>query len=135
MSNRLGRQTRQGAAGRLAGNRAGRPGGGFLRLFGQRAPTTMGSPAPNQFGHFADSWMSRLLIGAALLLLVVMFPLQWLRTPTLVVRSNVGTFAPRPGATGDTAAGSVTASYDLSEEAQISAQVYDSAGATVKTLL
>ena len=88
---------------------------------------------------FADTWMSRLLIGGALLLLAVMFPLQWLRTPTLVVRANVGTFAPRPGVDPNAAepaqTGTVTANYDLSEEASINAQVYDSAGALVKTLV
>ncbi|HUS15814.1 MAG TPA: FlgD immunoglobulin-like domain containing protein, partial [Chloroflexia bacterium] len=58
----------------------------------------------------------------------------WLRTPTLVVRANVGTFAPHPGGDLSTGTGAVTASYDLSEEAGTSALVYDSNGAVVKTL-
>jgi flagellar hook assembly protein FlgD len=114
----------------------GAPAGRGLRLFGQRTPDALRSAAPGPYGGFFDTWISRLLIGGALLLLVVMFPLQWLRTPSLVVRANMSTFAPRPGV--DTAAGgatgAVTANYDLSEEASITAQVYDAAGAVVKTL-
>src|SRR6476661_8933935 len=114
----------------------GAPAGRGLRLFAQRTPDALRSAAPGPYGGFFDTWISRLLIGGALLLLIIMFPLQWLRTPSLVVRANVSTFAPRPGV--DTAAGgatgAVTANYDLSEEASITAQVYDAAGALVKTL-
>ncbi len=140
MGNRSSQNTKTGAANRVTTKGTGRSGGWGLRLFSQHTPNSIGSPAPGQAGHFADTWMSRLLIGGALLLLAVMFPLQWLRTPTLVVRANVGTFAPHPGvdataADGGTVTGTVTANYDLSEEASINAVVYDSAGAVVKTLL
>src|SRR3954447_11099445 len=115
MRNQSDQNTRRDAVSRVSTPGGGRRGWG-LRLFGQRTPGQMQSPAPGQFGHFADTWMSRLLIGGALLLLAVMFPLQWLRTPNLAVRANMGTFAPHPGAAGAAAPGAVTASYDLSEE-------------------
>lgn len=136
MRNQSDQNTRRDSVGRAAGRETGRRGWG-LRLFGQRTPGQIGSPAPSQFGHFADTWLSRLLIGGAVLLLAIMFPLQWLRTPTLAVRTNMSTFAPHPGASGaaGAAGGTITASYDLSEEAAITARIVDTTGAPVKTLL
>ncbi|HMA35371.1 MAG TPA: FlgD immunoglobulin-like domain containing protein [Chloroflexia bacterium] len=138
MRNQADQNTRTGNVGHRSTPR-GRTRGWGLRLFGQRTPDGMPSPAPGPLGHFSETWISRLLIGGALLLLAIVFPLQWLRTPTLVVRANVGTFAPHPGVAAPEApgasTGAVTASYDLSEDADISAWVYDAAGAVVKTLL
>ncbi len=135
MPNRSSQQQRSTAGQRATPSRTA----GGLRLFGQHTPGAPAPPGAGQFGRFADTWMSRLLIGGAVLLLAIMFPLQWLRTPELVVRANLNTFSPHPGAaaaTGaDAATGAVTASYDLSEDATISASVYDSAGAVVRTLL
>src|SRR5215212_2666069 len=70
----------------------------------------------NSLMRFADSWVSRLLIGGVVLLLIVMFPLEWLRAPTLLVKSSSTVFAPRPGAQpsveGGTVSGAITAGYD-----------------------
>ena len=88
--------------------------------------------------QFADSWLSRLLIGGAVLLLIVMFPLQWLRVPDLTVRAGSTVFAPRPGAAagadGQTVAGTLTAAYDLSEAAGVTAVVRDANDTVVRTL-
>ncbi len=134
MGQRSDQNTRTGNVGRQSAGANGT--GRGLRLFGQRLTGGLQSPAPGPFGRFGDTWISRLLIGGALLLLAVMFPLQWLRTPTLAVRSNVATFAPRPGgdAGAGTGRGTVTAGYDLSEDAAVSATVYDANGAMVKLL-
>lgn len=131
------RSDQKGRTGNVGRQSAGARGTGRgLRLFGHRLTGGLQSPAPDVAGRFGDSWMSRLLIGGALLLLAVMFPLQWLRTPTLAVRSNVATFAPHPGvaAGANAGRGSVTAGYDLSEDAAVSATVYAANGVAVKLL-
>jgi flagellar hook assembly protein FlgD len=101
----------------------------------QRLPQ---STQGNSLMRFADSWLSRLLIGAVVLLLIVMFPLEWLRAPTLKVKASTTVFAPRPGAQpsveGGIVAGAITAGYDLSEAATVSAAVQDGNNTLVRTL-
>ena len=57
MGNRSSQNTKTGAANRVTNTGAGRSGGWGLRLFGQHTPNSIGSPAPGQAGHFADTWL------------------------------------------------------------------------------
>src|SRR5205814_1409134 len=118
-------------------NRTGIPPGQTQRSVGGLAralQTTQG----DSLARFADSWLSRLLIGAVVLLLIVMFPLDWLRAPTLLVKASNTVFAPRPGAAastdGSAAPGTITAGYDLSEAATVAANVHDGNNSLVRTL-
>ena len=110
------------------------PGGRSRQVVQHPAQVTQG----NTLMRFADSWLSRLLIGAVVLLLIIMFPLEWLRAPTLLVKASGTVFSPHPGAApateGGTVAGAITAGYELSEAATVSAVVRDGTNTLVRTL-
>ncbi len=115
---------------------------GGTKVPGGRARQTVQHPAQTTQGNglmrFADSWLSRLLIGAVVLLLIIMFPLEWLHAPTLLVKASGTVFSPHPGAApatdGTTVPGAITAGYELSEAATVSAVVRDGNNTLVRTL-
>ncbi len=83
----------------------------------------------------ASSWLPSLLSVAAGLavigLLVVLFPLEWVRAPRVTLAVDQPLFSPN----GDGYLESLTAFYVLSEEANVTAEVLNGAGQRVRTLM
>ncbi len=80
-------------------------------------------------------WLPSLLsvaVGLAVVaLLVVLFPLEWVRTPRVTVSADQSVFSPN----GDGRFDTVTAFYVLSEQADVTAEVLNAAGQRVRVLL
>jgi flagellar hook assembly protein FlgD len=74
---------------------------------------------------------SGLVIVAVALALFVLFPLDWMRTPSVTVIVDQGFFSPNNDGSQDT----VTGIYTLSELATVSVEVQDAANRVVRTLL
>lgn len=87
--------------------------------------------------HNATEAMTRpnfvsLVIALAVIgLVVVMFPLDWIRAPAVTVTLDRSAFSPN----GDGAQEEVAAFYTLSEQATVTALVRNSAGITIRTLV
>lgn len=64
-------------------------------------------------------------------LLVVLFPLDWLRTPSVTLSTDQELFSPN----GDGQLDQMTAVYELSERAEVSAEVVNPAGQKIRTLM
>ncbi len=64
-------------------------------------------------------------------LVVVMFPLDWIRAPSVTVAADQSTFSPNNDGTQE----EVAAFYTLSEQANVSAMVRNSAGLAIRTLV
>ena len=85
-----------------------------------------------QYGHFNTATVaSGLVIVAVALALFVLFPLDWMRTPSVTVIVDQGSFSPNSDGSQDT----VTGIYTLSELATVSVEVQDVANRVVRTLL
>lgn len=63
-------------------------------------------------------------------LLVIMFPLDWLRTPSVTLSADQDLFSPN----GDGQLDQMTAVYSLSEQAEVTAEVRNAAGQRIRTL-
>ena len=72
-----------------------------------------------------------LTIGGVLVLLAVTFVSDWLRTPELTLSATALFLSPN----GDGDHDSLTVTYHLSEEAEVTAQVFGQGGGLVRTLL
>ncbi|MDQ7029197.1 MAG: FlgD immunoglobulin-like domain containing protein [Ardenticatenia bacterium] len=83
----------------------------------------------------AASWLPSLLSVAAglavIALLVVLFPLEWVRAPRITLAVDQPLFSPN----GDGYLEALTAFYVLSEQANVTAEVINSAGQRVRTLM
>ncbi len=75
--------------------------------------------------------VTALTIGAVLVLLVTTFIADWLRTPDLTVSATSLFLSPN----GDSDHDSTTVSYSLSEEANVTVQLFSEGGGLVRTLL
>lgn len=75
--------------------------------------------------------VTALTIGAVLVLLVVTFVGDWLRTPGLTLSATSLFLSPN----GDADHDSTTVSYSLSEEASVTAQVFTEGGGLARTLI
>jgi flagellar hook assembly protein FlgD len=75
--------------------------------------------------------ITALTIGGVLVLLATTFVADWLRTPGLTISSTSSFLSPN----GDLDHDSVPATYNLSEEADITAQVFGEGGGLVRTLM
>jgi flagellar hook assembly protein FlgD len=85
-----------------------------------------------QYGHFNTATVaSGLVIVAVALALFVLFPLDWMRTPSVTVIVDQGSFSPNSDGSQDT----VTGIYTLSELATVSVEVQDATNRVVRTLL
>jgi hypothetical protein len=85
-----------------------------------------------QYRHYNTvSIASGLVIVAVALALFVLFPLDWMRTPSVTVIVDQGFFSPNNDGSQDT----VTGIYTLSELATVSVEVQDAANRVVRTLL
>lgn len=85
-----------------------------------------------QYGHFSTATIaSGLVIVAVALALFVLFPLDWMRTPSVTVIVDQGFFSPNNDGGQDT----VTGIYTLSELATVSVEMQDAANRVVRTLL
>jgi len=74
--------------------------------------------------------VTTLTIGAVLVLLAVTFAADWLRTPDLTLSAAPLLLSPN----GDQDHDATTATYTLSEEANVTVQVFSEAGGLVRTL-
>jgi len=84
-----------------------------------------------QSGMTPGLLITALTIGGVLVLLATTFVADWLRTPGLTVSATSSFMSPN----GDLDHDSVTATYNLSEEADITAQVFGEGGGLVRTLM
>jgi flagellar hook assembly protein FlgD len=85
-----------------------------------------------QYSHFNTATVaSGLVIVAVALALFVLFPLDWMRTPSVTVIVDQGSFSPNSDGSQDT----VTGIYTLSELATVSVEVQDATNRVVRTLL
>jgi len=85
-----------------------------------------------QYRHYnTASIASGLVIVAVVLALFVLFPLDWMRTPSVTVIVDQGFFSPNNDGSQDT----VTGIYTLSELSTVSVEVLDAANQVVRTLL
>jgi flagellar hook assembly protein FlgD len=85
-----------------------------------------------QYRHYnTASIASGLMLVAVALALFVLFPLDWMRTPSVTVIVDQGFFSPNNDGSQDT----VTGIYTLSELATVSVEVQDAAKRVVRTLL
>jgi len=75
--------------------------------------------------------ITALTIGGVLVLLAITFVADWLRTPGLTVSATSSFLSPN----GDLDHDSITATYSLSEEASVTAQVLGEGGGLVRTLM
>jgi flagellar hook assembly protein FlgD len=85
-----------------------------------------------QYRHYnTASIASGLVIVAVALALFILFPLDWMRTPSVTVIVDQGFFSPNNDGSQDT----VTGIYTLSELATVSVEVQDATNRVVRTLL
>jgi flagellar hook assembly protein FlgD len=75
--------------------------------------------------------ITALTIGGVLVLLAITFVADWLRTPGLTVSATSSFLSPN----GDLDQDSISVSYSLSEEADVTAQVLGEGGGLVRTLM
>jgi hypothetical protein len=75
--------------------------------------------------------ITALTIGGVLVLLAITFVADWLRTPGLTVSATSSFLSPN----GDLDQDSISVSYSLSEEADVTAQVFGEGGGLVRTLM
>jgi flagellar hook assembly protein FlgD len=75
--------------------------------------------------------ITALTIGGVLVLLAITFVADWLRTPGLTVSATSSFLSPN----GDLDQDSISVSYSLSEEANVTAQVLGEGGGLVRTLM
>ncbi len=75
--------------------------------------------------------ITALTIGGVLVLLATTFVADWLRMPDLTMSATSSYLSPN----GDLDHDSITATYNLSEEADVTAQVLSEGGGLVRTLM